>query len=113
MRPHKREEEAVRDLYDIRDTDLELLPFTVIKWHCILPGCTCGTMVRDYGIAPHYYSPRKGWGWVDGATWWMLCSKHWKHKDRILRSIEHRMTAEYMLSKFGPAENKKKSSVSV
>ena len=70
---------------DIRDTDLQYLPYKLVKWQCIFPGCKCGTKVRDYGIPGYYYWPVKvryykdGWrgGWIfnDHAY---LCSKHWK-----------------------------------
>ena len=78
--------EVIKDM-DIRDSDLPNLPFTMVKWHCLVPGCKAHTKVRDYGLVPFYYWPVKvryykdgKWrgGWLENAGHWYLCSKHWK-----------------------------------
>lgn len=63
---------------------LEEVPFTRATWVCQCKGCTRGTMVRDYGLAPWYWlqrnskrshaQPQRYWFYLD--TWHWLCSKH-------------------------------------
>lgn len=85
----------------ILESDLPNLPYQVVKWQCMAPGCFCTTTIRDYGIAPFYWWPvriirEEKWtphydfeknkmitkhvwrgGWFDASDHGRLCSKHW------------------------------------
>lgn len=77
---------------DIRDTDLQYLPFKIAKWKCLIPGCKShGRIVKDYGIPPFYFWPVKqrlykdGWrgGWFDASLHWVLCNKHLAEHEKL------------------------------
>lgn len=79
--------EAVREMKRMTDEELELVPFTPMKWQCQGKGCTNGTIVRDYGIGPIYFHPRKNIRWFDIRTMYWCCSKHNKLFKRLLKSF--------------------------
>lgn len=69
----------------ILESDLPNLPFKLVKWVCIVDGCTCGTKMRDYGISPIFWWPVKitrkkdgsyRGGWTD-FTHGYICNRHW------------------------------------
>lgn len=100
MARHDNVTKEIENLYGIKLSDLETLPFKTLHWKCLCPTCNRGTFVRDYGIAPYYFSARKGWGWVDGSQWWMMCGHHWKQKHRVQELVQHRMSEQYLLEHF-------------
>jgi len=88
---HQCDKYILTDL-DIKDSDLPYLPYKLVKWTCCMPGCKCGTSIRDYGLGDYYYWPVKvrrmknGWrgGWMECSHWY-LCSRHYKlFQDRQL-----------------------------
>lgn len=98
---------------DIKETDLEYLPFKWVKWHCIIPGCRGGSRVKDYGIPGYYFDPCKrritknGWrgGWFSNHHTLACC----RHFDMIkARTLEFPDTSpEVAASKFVPIKTKK------
>lgn len=101
-------EQVARD-YGIKLEDLETLPYKRFRWRCLVPGCTRGTHVRDYGIAPFYFCERKGWGWIDGTIYYMMCGPHWKQRDRVTLVMAHKIAnPEYLMGKFEKKEIKGK-----
>ncbi len=110
-------DKTVREM-DVRDTDLPQLPYTVMKWCCIVPDCKNHTKVHDYGISPLYYWPIKirrledgSWrgGWFGATNHFYVCSKHWplfKKGDLKYKDIEH--NEEICFSKIKPITKHKK-----
>lgn len=100
--------QQVREI-DIKDEDLQYLPYKLVKWCCCVPGCKGGLILRDYGISPLYYWPvkvksflkngehrwRGGWISLDvhavlvkhyGMIGFNLCWKHLKIYERAKSS---------------------------
>lgn len=119
-------DKAVLDM-DIQETDLPNLPYTLVRWACLIPGCRCkNTFLRDYGIAPYYYWPVKRvdmpkenrfkGGWVDSTWHWKLCFKHGaiyekKGEEEGFKWLYHhgvRNTPEFLMSRFEVYNKKKK-----
>ncbi len=104
--------EAVRELKRMSDEELLLVPYTELKWVCQTKGCTNGTIVRDYGIGPIYFHPRKSIRWFDIRTWYWSCCKHNKFIKRLLKSfLRYRIEQKIMdwnKEKLVPAPIKKK-----
>jgi len=90
----KEEEAAIVEMMAMTDAELELVPFTIVKWQCQGKGCTNGTKVRDYGIAPIYFHPRKSIRWfhIDDYIW--NCSKHNKFVKRLQKSFSYEAICE-------------------
>lgn len=94
----------------ILDSDLPYLPYTLMKWYCMVDGCTCSCRVRDYGIPPLYYWPvkihrGKDGSWRGGWTTCFhgyVCSKHFKELRQIGEGAffrKHAGTWEYLTKK--------------
>lgn len=76
------EEEAIQELKSMSRAELDLVPFDTFKWVCQAKGCCNGTKIRDYGIAPTYWSNRIKGEWFELGDFFWMCSKHfkiWKH----------------------------------
>lgn len=43
----------------LKAEDLAFLPYTPGRWLCVVPGCKNGTAIRDYGLFPMVYWPKK------------------------------------------------------
>ena len=85
------EEEAIQELKSMTREEIDLVPYTNLKWICSGKKCNNGTKVRDYGIHPEYWSQRlKEPFFSINKTFWM-CGKHWKLYKRISKnySQEH------------------------
>lgn len=73
---------------------LDAIPYERRRWCCAAKGCTNGTHVRDYGIAPWYFldrgskqsreKPYRYWYRVP-FTWW-ACGRHNKAYRRLLKA---------------------------
>jgi hypothetical protein len=88
----KEHQEAVDELKSMEREELDLVQFTVVKWICSGKGCRGHTKVRDYGIAPEYWHPRKSIGWFSILRTFWMCSKHYKFYKRLKKrgySEEH------------------------
>lgn len=81
------EQSAIEELKAMTPEELDKVPFELKKWCCQAKGCTNGTKIRDYGISPHFYSHRKGWGWMLLTKNYFLCGKHDKFYRRLLKSF--------------------------
>lgn len=77
------EQEAIRELKAMSREELDNVQFTMKKWVCQCKGCNRGTKVRDYGISPEFYWPRKVGEWVDLNKNYFLCGKHWPFMKRM------------------------------
>lgn len=76
------EESAIQELKSMSRAELDLVPYETVKWVCQAKGCCNGTKVRDYGIAPEYWSQRLKEPFFDVSLYFWMCSKHlkmWKH----------------------------------
>lgn len=102
----------------ILESDLSLLPYTYKKWKCIVPGCKCGSRVRDYGLGLYFYEAvkiridkqgdvRRG-GWWNIEFHWLMCAKHWPHRERIEKMMKHKFCLEYSLTKIVEYKTKQK-----
>jgi hypothetical protein len=109
-----------QDFMLLERESLERVPYTLLKWGCQAKGCTGGTTVRDYGIAPFYFLNRNSkkstvYPWLYwqnvGERFW-LCGKHWKFYDRLVpRFGQNRVMARLLdtvpaLDKLTPKEVK-------
>lgn len=103
----------------IVESDLPYLPFTRVYWYCMVPGCSCRIIVRDYGIGPLYYWPCKvlrkpngGWrgGWSDYMHGY-ICGKHYAEYKRDQRAFvkTHTRNEQYMASRIIPLKKSCKS----
>jgi hypothetical protein len=88
------EDEAAKlELMQMPKDKLALVDHDKYKWQCYVEGCTKFTAVKDYGIAPHYFTR---WGWKDLSVTVMRCYKHAQAEDE---------RAELLLHKPGNGEN--------
>lgn len=63
----------------IPESQLEGLPFTRIKFGCVVEGCKGGRYVKDYGLTPYFFdTTKKEHGWFSALEHFYLCSKHWR-----------------------------------
>ncbi|OPC36170.1 hypothetical protein [Elizabethkingia miricola] len=79
------------DFMKLSKSDLDILPYDVLKWECCFKDCKNGTTVRDYGIAPNYFlnrnskaadkSPNKYWHNTSNIVW--FCGKHYPYMKRL------------------------------
>lgn len=85
MKLHELPDDFTGDQIRELDRDgLDALPYSILAWECCVQGCTGGTAVRDYGLAPWFLlhrnskafdrNPGKFWVKCDRTVW--LCSKH-------------------------------------
>lgn len=96
----------------ILESDLVNLPYKPVKWFCLVEGCNCNTIVRDYGISPIYFWPvivrrKEGGLWRGGWTSCLhgyICSKHFKQykTDHISFIRKHVRDDQAMLNKIVP-----------
>lgn len=102
----------------ILESDLPNLPYTPVRWFCMVEGCKCKTTVRDYGIAPLYYWPVRIRRDKDG-TWYggwasclhgYICSRHFKEykANRKQFCYKYARDQKQMLSRIQPIIKKKK-----
>lgn len=77
------EQEAINELKSMSRTELDNVDYTLKKWICQCKGCTRGTKVRDYGIAPWYYWPKKGEGWLNLDTNYFMCGGHYPRMKKM------------------------------
>lgn len=104
---HRCEKQVIEQ--GVLESDLPMLPYTLVKWRCIVPGCRGGSRAKDYGMSPFYFDPckrrhneKKGtWrgGWFDATGHFYVCSHHSKQWERICSMMEHRFSPEYFLTK--------------
>jgi len=80
---------AVRELKEMDEDNLNLVEYTVVKWVCSAKGCAGHTKVRDYGIAPEYWHPRKSIHWFNVLHNFWMCSKHYKMYRRLIKNYSH------------------------
>ena len=80
--------EAIEELKSMSREELDQVPYDLVKWFCQCKGCTYGSRIRDYGISPFFYWPRKGEGWINLNFNYLLCGKHWKLVKRLEKSYE-------------------------
>lgn len=81
------EEKATAELMAMSAAELDNVPFEVARWQCKIKFCKCFTRVRDYGLAPIYYSKRgvvdsetkEVKHWFDSRRWYRICHKHRKY----------------------------------
>lgn len=72
------EKEAIAELMNMSDEELLLVDFKKMKWVCSGKNCSRGTSIRDYGIHPIYFHPRKSIRFIDLNTNFWMCEKHFK-----------------------------------
>jgi len=77
------EQEAINELKAMSREELDNVDYTLKKWICGCKGCNNGTKVRDYGIHPEYYWPKKGEGWLNIEYNYFMCGKHYPFMKRI------------------------------
>lgn len=80
---------TIQQFKQLDKESLDAVPYVRRRWLCQCKGCTRGTHVRDYGLAP--FNGRGIWAWLDrNSKWanshptelWMgpnnywLCGKH-------------------------------------
>lgn len=76
---------------------LDTIEYSSRKWICNCKGCTNWTAIRDYGIMPYVYHPRKGWGWTNLERVYFLCGKHNKFFKRLLKSFSKATVEQKLL----------------
>jgi len=81
------ESEAIQEMKAMSDEELLMVPFDVVKWICAGKGCCRGTKVRDYGIAPEFFHPRKSISWFSVRTSYFMCEKHYKMYKRLKKNF--------------------------
>ncbi len=74
-------DEAIAELKKMPIHKLDLVYYDMVWLVCCYKGCNNVHRVRDYGIAPEYYSSRFGFINSQGTFW---CGKHWKFRQRLL-----------------------------
>lgn len=77
------EQEAINELKAMSREELDNVDYTLKKWICSCKGCNRGTKVRDYGISPEFYWPKKGEGWLDLRKNYFMCGAHYPFMKRI------------------------------
>jgi len=84
------EEKAIEELMKMELSELDMVPYEIVKLICQAKGCSRHTKVRDYGISPVYYV--KGFKlkerWHSTIQSFFLCSKHWKLHQRLIKRFE-------------------------
>lgn len=80
------EETAIAELKQMSKEELDLVDYDKLKWVCSGKGCVRGTNIRDYGIGPVYYHPRKSIGFFDVNSWYWMCEFHFKLQKRLLKN---------------------------
>lgn len=65
--------------------ELMKIPYSIVKWPCQCKRCTNGTKVYDFGISPWFFSPRKRWGWNNLVDRYLICGKHNKFLNRMMK----------------------------
>lgn len=91
---------------------LKMIPYTRLRWECQVKGCTNGTHVLDYGIAPYYFLDRNSKNsqrypelyWRNLREKIYLCGKHYKWVVRLKKRFDwnhiyDRLCEPYHLSK--------------
>lgn len=89
---------------------LDMVPYDTKKWCCQCKGCTNGTRVRDYGIAPFFFLDRNSKRaaaktadyWCDLRRNYWLCNKHLKFFKRLSKIYGEKKTADKMLEIVAP-----------
>lgn len=78
--------EGIKQLYEMSREELDLVPFTVVKWQCQAKGCCNGTKVRDYGIKPIYWRQKLlPSEFFNVDAWFWMCAKHLKFWKRLIK----------------------------
>lgn len=80
---------AIADLKRMSEDELNLVPYTIVKWVCSGKNCNGHTKVRDYGIGPEYWHPRKSIHWFSTLNKFWMCPKHWKFYRRLSKNFDH------------------------
>lgn len=81
------EAEAIETLKAMTDEELLLVDHSVVKWVCQGKKCCRGTKIRDYGIAPLFFHPRKSIRWFDINKYYWMCEKHFKMYKRLVKNF--------------------------
>lgn len=89
--------DAIKELKSMSREELDQVPYDVVKWCCQGKNCTRGTKVRDYGIAPTYFWPRKNKEWLDISPmgWFFMCGKH----NKLWKRLKKNFTEEHIYNK--------------
>lgn len=88
------EQEAIDELMNMSQDELDLVQFDVVHLICQVKGCKHYTRARDYGIAPVYYHAKmrdannKPHKWHDVSTRFWCCSAHWKFIKRLEKKFD-------------------------
>lgn len=83
---------ALEELMNMTREELDRVPYEIKLWGCQCKNCKNASRVRDYGVSPFFFSPRKGkkWGWKDLRDWYYICGRHWKFYKRLLKSYDRK-----------------------
>lgn len=76
------EEAAIQELKLMSQEELDLVQYENVWWMCCCKGCNNAHRMRDYGIAPEYWSKR--WKFTNVVERIFFCEKHWKLHKRIV-----------------------------
>lgn len=79
------EEEAIKELMAMSESEIEMVPFDVVKLICQVKGCKCYKRIRDYGLSPLYYVKQHKGKWWNIDNTFLLCSKHWKFYEKLVK----------------------------
>jgi hypothetical protein len=82
------EEEAIKELLNMSESQLLLVPFDTVKLICQAKGCVRHTKIRDYGLHPVYYVKRFDVKWHDITKSFFTCAKHWKIYSRLIKNYD-------------------------
>jgi hypothetical protein len=96
------EQEAIQELLTMNQDELDKVDHDVVKWICQGKNCTRGTYVRDYGIAPKYFHPRKGIHWFDIRLHFWMCGHHNKLYKRLIKNYPVDLVQEKILNFYKP-----------
>lgn len=71
-------------------SELEKVPFNIVRWQCKVKLCKRFTRMRDYSLKDHtgewYYHTRLGW--INIRSTFFMCGKHYKRYGKLaLRDI--------------------------
>lgn len=108
---------------DIRDSDLQYLPFKMGKWLCVVKDCKGYTGIKDYDLTPYYWNNVKrsrtsiGWrgGWFSVVNHFFICSRHViEYRELGWRMFKNKylpdgIDAEYKKSRIEISDKKQKT----
>lgn len=93
------EQEAINELKAMSREELDNVEYTLKKWICGCKGCNGGTKVRDYGIYPEYYWPRKDKGWMNVHASFFMCGKHYPRLKKMANLYGWEKVIEKMIDR--------------